>query len=178
MDSKSWVFGHLRCATLRHGGCNVAGKNFNKENNTMYRIVRFQNPRTAFDAARSPWAGLEQEVNRLFTSALADIAAPVAPQFPVDIYEDKNNTYVRAELPGVARESIGVEMVEDYLTLSVSQKAGEGESESTLNLNRSIAVTEPVQADKVSATYENGVLTVTLPKQEQAKPRKIAINVS
>jgi HSP20 family protein len=145
----------------------------------MYRIVRYQNPRATFsDVVRSPWSGLEQEVNRLFSSALADLATPMAPQFPVDLYEDKDNTYVRAELPGISRESINVEMVEDYLNLSVEQKTGEGDNESTLSFNRSIAIPEAVQADKVSATFENGVLTVTLPKQEQAKPRKIAINVN
>jgi HSP20 family protein len=145
----------------------------------MYRIVRYQTPRATFsNVANSPWIGLEQEVNRLFSSALADLATPTAPQFPVDLYEDKDNAYVRAELPGISRESINVEIVEDALNLTIDQKSGEGEEQSQISLNRSIALPDQVQADKVTATYENGVLTVTLPKQEQAKPRKIAINVN
>lgn len=145
----------------------------------MNRIIRYTYPRSASLvpalAARSPWAALEAEMDRLFESALGDFAAPAfAPRFPVDLYEDKDNTYVRAELPGVARDAINVEMVDGYLNISASRKQGE----ETFSLNRSVTIPEAVQADKVTATYENGVLTVTLPKQEQAKPRKIAISVN
>ena len=126
-------------------------------------------------ANRSPGAGLESEVDRLFESALGDFAAPAfAPRFPVDLYEDKDNTYVRAELPGVNRDDINVEMVEGYLNISASRK----DKDETFSLNRSIAIPEAVQTDKVSAAYENGVLTVTLPKQEQVKPRKINVSVN
>lgn len=145
----------------------------------MNRIIRYTYPRSASQFAplanRSPWSGLESEVDRLFESALADFAAPAfAPRFPVDLYEDKDNTYVRAELPGVSREAITLEMVDGFLNIGAARKQGE----ETFNLNRSIAIPEAVQADKVAAAYENGVLTVTLPKQEQAKPRKIAITVN
>jgi HSP20 family protein len=144
----------------------------------MNRIIRYTYPRNVnlvpAYANRSPWAGLESEVERLFQSAVADFAPALAPRFPVDLYEDKDNTYVRAELPGVSREAINVEIVDGYLTLSASRKQGE----ETVNFNRSIALPEAAQADKVTAAYENGVLTVTLPKQEQAKPRKIAVTVN
>jgi HSP20 family protein len=143
----------------------------------MNRIIRYQNPRglgllSGF-ANRSPWAGIESEIDRMFESALADFSASAAPRFPVDLFEDKDNTYVRAELPGVNRDEINVEMVDGYLSVSATRKQGE----ESFSVNRSIAIPEAVQADKVSATYENGVLTVTLPKQEQAKPRKIAVSV-
>lgn len=144
----------------------------------MYRLTRYQYPRTAnfpsSFAARSSLAGLESEIDRLFTSALADFSTPaVAARFPVDLFEDKDNHYVRAELPGISREAINVEMVDGYLTLSAARKEGE-----SFSVNRSISIPEVVQADKVTAVHENGVLTVTLPKQEKAKPRKIAINVN
>lgn len=145
----------------------------------MNRIIRYTYPRSASlspaFANRNPWSGLESEVNRLFESALSDFAAPgFAPRFPVDLYEDKDNTYVRAELPGVSRDAINIEMVDGYLNISATRK----EKEESFSLNRSVSIPEAVQADKVSAAYENGVLTVTLPKQEQAKPRKIAISVN
>ncbi|MEN9404887.1 MAG: Spore protein [Verrucomicrobiota bacterium] len=124
---------------------------------------------------RSPWNGFESDIDRLFESALADYTAPAsAPRFPVDLYEDKDNTFVRAELPGVNREAINVEMVDGYLNINAARKQGD----ESFSLSRSVAIPEAVQADKVSAAYENGVLTVTLPKQEQAKPRKIAITVN
>ena len=145
----------------------------------MYHLTSYQYPRTAsvFPAltARSQFAGLESEIDRLFSAALAGFGAPAAaPRFPVDLYEDKDNTYVRAEHPGVSRDAINVEMVDGYLTVSAYRREGD----ESFSLTRSVAIPKAVQADKVSAAYENGVLTVTLPKQEQAKPRKIAINVN
>ncbi len=145
----------------------------------MNRLIRYTYPRSASLipalANRTPWAAFESEVDRLFESAFSDFAAPAfAPRFPVDLYEDKDNTYVRAELPGVNRDDINVEMVEGYLNISASRK----DKDETFSLNRSISIPEAVQADKVTAAYENGVLTVTLPKQEQVKPRKINVSVN
>jgi HSP20 family protein len=145
----------------------------------MYRLTRYQHPRAAnlqnSFAARSPLAALESEIDRLFASALADFAVPAgASHFPVDLFEDKDNHYVRAELPGISRDSINVEMVDGYLTISASRKEGE----ESFSVNRSVSIPEAVQSDKVTAVHENGILTVTLPKQEKAKPRKIAINVN
>lgn len=129
--------------------------------------------------ARSPWSGLETEIDRLFESALTDLAPAASSRFPVDVYEDKDNTYVRAELPGVSRDDINVEMVEDYLTITAARKntGANEQEEASFSFSRSITLPDDVQADKVSASYENGILTVTLPKREEAKPRKINVAV-
>jgi len=145
----------------------------------MTRFIRYQQPGgvALFPALarRTLWSGLESEIDRLFENAVADFATPTAtPRFPVDLYEDKDNLYVRAELPGVARDAINIEMVEDYLNISASRKSGE----ESFTLSRSVTIPEAVQGDKVSASYENGVLSVTLPKQEQVKPRKITVSVN
>jgi HSP20 family protein len=152
------------------------------------RIVRYTYPSlrspvsTLGSLSRSPWSGLESEIDRLFETALGSLNDPAsATRFPVDLFEDKENTYVRAELPGVTREDINVEMVEDYLTISASRKAPAGKDEeqagSSFSFSRSVTIPEEVQADKVTASYENGVLTVTLPKREEAKPRKVTVSV-
>ena len=150
------------------------------------RIVRYTYPSFRSNLApalggfsRSPWSGLESEIDRLFETALSGFTATSNNHFPVDLYEDKDNTYVRAELPGVNRDDINVEMVEDYLTISAARKspAAEGEGEESFSFSRSISIPDRVQADKVTAAYENGVLTVTLPKHEETKPRKVAIAV-
>jgi HSP20 family protein len=150
------------------------------------RIVRYTYPSfrspvsTLGSFSRSPWSGLETEIDRLFESAVGSLADPAsATRFPVDLYEDKDNTYVRAELPGVTRDDINVEMVEDYLTISASRKtpAAQENGEQSFSFSRSVTIPEQVQADKVSATYENGVLTVTLPKREEAKPKKVTVAV-
>lgn len=128
---------------------------------------------------RSPWSGLESEIDRWFGNVLPSVGGTWSSgtQFPVDLYEDKENTYVRAELPGVNRDDINVEMVEGYLTVTASRKQKTGENEESFSFSRSVAIPEEVQTDKVSAAYENGVLTVTLPKREETKAKKIAIEV-
>ena len=151
----------------------------------MRSIIRYTNPRTslfpAFGfAARSSWTGLESEIDRLFDTALSDFVMPAFEHsFPVDLYEDKDNTYVRAELPGVHRDDINVEVVDGFLTINAARKdlAAEGKDGESFSFSRSTILPDGVQADKVSATYENGVLTVTLPKKEEAKPRKITVAV-
>jgi len=149
------------------------------------RLVRYTYPTSrslvpAYGAAfRNPWTGLESEMDRLFENALGDYSGAVAPdRFPVDLYEDKDNAYVRAELPGVERADINVEMVDDYLTITAARKTKDGDKEQSFSFSRSVSIPEAVQADKVAAAYENGVLTVTLPKREETKPRKISVNIN
>ena len=128
---------------------------------------------------RSPWAGLEGEIDRLFETALTDFGGASSTRFPVDLYEDENNTYVRAELPGIKRDDINVEMTDGYLTIAAARKTagGDGQEEESFSFSRAVSIADEVEADKVSAVYENGVLTVTLPKREEAKPKKIAVAV-
>lgn len=152
------------------------------------RIVRYSYPnfrRPAFSSGPAfsiaPWAGLETELGRLFETTRGDFAGAQnnSTRFPVDVFQDKDRTYVRAELPGVSREDINVEVVDGQLTLTATRKtpASEGKAEESFSLNRSLDLPEEVQADLISAAYENGILTVTLPKREAAKPRKISISV-
>ncbi len=125
---------------------------------------------------RSPWSGLESEIDRLFA---ATVGTQNNPLFPVDLYEDQANVFVRAELPGVSRDDIQVEMVEGDLSISAVRKtpAAGDQPEQSFSFSRSLSIPTDVASDQVSAAYENGVLTVTLPKREQAKAKKIAITV-
>jgi len=156
------------------------------------KIVRYHQPAAAAlaplysFAGRNPVVAFEREFDRLFNNTLGDLFtfAPDLAQnraggFAVDLFEDKDNTYVRAELPGVDRKAIAVEMVDDFLTISGSRKTfgADGKETESAEFSRSISIPESVQADKIAAAYENGVLTVTLPKREEAKPRKITVEV-
>jgi|HubBroStandDraft_6_1064221.scaffolds.fasta_scaffold783356_2 HSP20 family protein len=135
-------------------------------------------PNTFF-GGRYPRTDIENQIDWLFGTALTGFAgAGRNGQFPVDIYEDKDNTYVRAELPGVSREAIGVEVVDGSLSIEASRKEKSGDSESTQSFSRLVSIPDEVQADKISAAYENGVLTVTLPRKEEAKPKKINVAVN
>jgi HSP20 family protein len=145
-----------------------------------YTYPTFRSVTPAFGGfRRSPWSGLEHEINQLFASALTDFGGAPANRFPVDLYEDKNNTYVRASLPGVNRDDINVEVSDGYLTLSATRKSVEGDDKSaeSFSFSRAVSVPDEVQTDKISAGYENGVLTVTLPKSEKAKPKKVTVAV-
>ena len=144
----------------------------------MNRFIQYSYPRSAY-FNRSAFGGLETEISRLFENTLADLA-PVAraPRFPVDVYTDNDNTYVRAELPGVTREAINLEVADGHLTISANRKEQDQDQQQTAEFSRVIALPDNVAADKVTAAYADGVLTVTLPKQEQAKPRKIEIAVN
>ena len=142
--------------------------------------------------ARSPWTGLETEIDRLFAASLP---VATATGFPVDLFEDPSHAYVRAELPGVNRDDISVEMTDGVLTISAVRKAsvvegqapstgteqapstGSGQAEPSVSFSRSLTIPAEISADQVSAAYENGVLTVTLPKREEAKPKKITVAV-
>ena len=139
------------------------------------RIINYTYP-----YSRSPYSGLENEINRLFGSALADLAATARaghPRFPVDLFEDKDNVYVRAGIPGVTREDISVEIVDGTLNIQATRKQPSADGAEPVSFSRSLSVPEEIQADKVAAAYENGVLTVTLPRREEAKPKKVTVSV-
>ncbi len=137
---------------------------------------------------RSPWAGLDTEIDRMFASALPTFEGIAAGTgFPVDLYEDQNHAYVRAELPGVNRDAIQVEMTDGTLTITAVRKVpatpstgsgqAEGEAVQSSSFSRSLTIPAEISADQVSAAYENGLLTVTLPKRVEAKPKKITVMV-
>lgn len=93
-----------------------------------------------------------------------------------DLYEDDQNYYVRVELPGIKREQIELQLEKNVLTLSAhDDKKAEGQTR-RFDFQRSLSVPDGVRHDGISASLENGVLTVTLPKDEGRKPLTIDIN--
>ncbi len=144
------------------------------------RLVHYTYPNyRAFASApngfvRPSYGALDAGLSRLLASAAGGAGATAG--FPVELREDANNTYVRAELPGVRREDINLELADGALAITATYRQKAGDQEETCSLNRTFRVPEAVQADKIAAVYENGVLTLTLPKAEAAKPRKIAVS--
>ena len=78
----------------------------------------------------------------------------------------------------MTRDAISVEIVDGSLSIQASRKDKSGEGENTASFNRLVSIPDDVQADKVSAAYENGILTVTLPHTEKSKPKKISVTVN
>jgi len=105
-------------------------------------------------------------------------------EFPVDLYQDKDAFTIRAELPGFRKEDLSVEVADGILTLTGHQKTEAKSDQKALatatqerRVRRAISLPENLAVDKIQAAYENGILTVTLPKREEVKPKQIAIEV-
>ncbi len=146
----------------------------------QYYRPRSLTPRSFFD---SPLGSFENEIHRAMDAALSgfldDTSFTGATHPRVDLFEDKDHFHFRAELPGMKKEDIHVELGEGVLTLSGSRKtyAADGKQEQQSEFSRSVSVPTRVQEDKIAARYEDGVLTVTLPKAEEVKPKRVAVQV-
>ncbi len=101
----------------------------------------------------------------------------------VDVSETGDKITVKAEIPGMEAKDIEISMVGDTLTLKGEKKAEREEKEENYHMversygsfSRSMKLPAMVDADKVEATYKNGVLTIVLPKKEEVKPKAIEI---
>ena len=105
--------------------------------------------------------------------------------FPlINLSEDKNNYYVRAELPGLKADDISISVASNNLSISGERKiASEGENvryhrreREAGTFNRVIGLPGEVNADKVEARHVDGILTVVIPKAETAKPKQITVH--
>jgi HSP20 family protein len=133
---------------------------------------------------------IRNEINRLFEDPFGFVT-PSASFFEgwepaVDIFEDHDRIFVRAELPGMKREDISVSLEGSTLTISgerkheVERKSGDTyRSERYFGrFQRSVTLPHAVDADKIQANYKDGMLSVTLPKSEQSRLKKIDVKAS
>ena len=140
------------------------------------RLIRYKTP--TYAPAANP--SLLDEMDRLFEAAFPNGGFDWKGQFPIDLYKDNDAFVVRAELPGFRKEDLAIDLADGVLTITGTQKTetkNETASAQERRVTRAIALPENVDVEKIAAAYENGVLTVTLPKREEAKPRQVAIEV-
>ena len=102
---------------------------------------------------------------------------------PVDIYETADGLVVKADLPGVAKEGLDVRVENSLLTIrGKAAHAAPGDpvyrEYGLVNFFRQFELNERVDQSKISAELKHGVLTLHLPKAEEAKPRKIEVKIS
>jgi HSP20 family protein len=138
--------------------------------------------------------GLQERMNRLFdesyrgtrTAGNADEWALGGSWAPaVDIYEQDGNIVMKAELPGVDPKAVDIRLENNTLTLRGERKLDKEVKEDNYHrveraygtFSRSFTLPTVVDQGNIKAEYKDGVLKLTLPKREEAKPRQIQINV-
>lgn len=95
----------------------------------------------------------------------------VAP--PVDVYENKDEILILADLPGVTKESLSIQLEKSELVITGPRPDSRGDD--AFDFRRTFVVPQGIEAEKVTATLQNGVLRVVLPKPSALKPRQIAV---
>ncbi|MBF0456079.1 MAG: Hsp20/alpha crystallin family protein [Magnetococcales bacterium] len=129
---------------------------------------------------------LQGEINRIFERDAHDSTGQLT-QWPmrVDIREDENHIVVKADLPGMEQKDIHVNVDNGMLTISGERKFDDEARKESYHrveraygrFSRTFQLPNTTDMGKIEATYKNGVLQVTLPKLEEAKPRSIQVNV-
>jgi len=153
-------------------------------------LIRYQEPELTTWTPFNRLTSLRDEIDRLFDLSMPTLTRDMglfsgwAPS--LDLFQDKDNVFVKVELPGMKKEEINISLHEGLLTISGErkreEKSGEGEtfrSETYYGkFHRSVTLPTMVDTGHVKAVYKDGILTVTLPKAEEAKPKQIEVGVS
>lgn len=103
----------------------------------------------------------------------------------VDIFEDKENVFVKAEIPGVKKEELEVNVTEDSVVLSGEKKKEEKVEEKDYyryersygSFHRTLPLPTEVQSDKAKAQFKDGVLKITIPKTPEAKKKEVKVKI-
>ena len=142
-------------------------------------IVRWKPMRDLID--------LGDEMDRMFQGFPGDNLNRDGGMFmpPVDMVENDDNFVVSVELPGLKKDEIKMTMQNNQLTISGNKKHEFESKEDTVHrversygsFCRSISLSSTVDSSAIKASYDSGVLKITLPKAEEAKPKEIAIEV-
>jgi HSP20 family protein len=124
-----------------------------------------------------------REMNRLLGPFGPEEAPAVSAPPPVSVWEDEDRLYVEVELPGMKLEDLDIRITKgNVLTVrgerkppEVGRKVWHRQERGFGPFERTVVLPVPVEAGKVEARYEGGVLFVTLPRAESAKPRRIPV---
>jgi HSP20 family protein len=153
-------------------------------------LIRYQTPTSAMCQSLDRWATLRNDLDTLLelpfwagSSRQSQLFSGWTPA--LDLYQNNDNIVAVVELPGMRKEDIEISLQDGTLTISGERKEETGPENGatrterfTGKFRRSVTLPTRVDASKVSANYKDGVLTVTLPKAEEAKPKQIQINLN
>lgn len=153
-------------------------------------LIRYQMPDTSVWRSLDRWANLRDELNGLFEGPFWPNTASQMQLFngwtpALDLYQTNDDVVAVVELPGMRKEDIEISLHDGMLTIAGERKDETAEGEKTGRserfvgkFRRSISLPTRVDVNKVNASYKDGILTVTLPKAEEVKPKQIQVNVS
>lgn len=150
----------------------------------MSTAVAKREPRTM--RTWDPFQSVREEAESLWSNLTGErgngwFAPMVVP--PIDLSETANAVTVRTDLPGIKPDEIDIQLSNNVLTISGQRQEEKEEKGQTFHrverrsgsFSRSVTLPTAVAEDKVDAQYKDGVLTVTMPKTEEAKSRKIKV---
>lgn len=136
----------------------------------------------------SSFGNLRDQFGRLFDIAFPTRTAESLSDWTpaLDAHEDKDKYTVSLEVPGLRKEDITVSVHDGVLTVSGERKSEKDVKEGTVHrterfygkFSRSVSLPTAVRSDKVGAVYKDGILTVEIPKAEEAKPKTVEVKVS
>ena len=133
-------------------------------------------------------ASLQDQVNRLFSDVLerkSEESSLTAWAPSVDIYETEHELVVKADLPAVDPQDLDIRVENNILTIRGERKFEKNVNEENYlrveraygSFARSFTLANTVNSEAIKADYQNGVLTLSIPKREEAKPKQIKVNV-
>ncbi|MEO5720204.1 MAG: Hsp20/alpha crystallin family protein [Chthoniobacterales bacterium] len=151
-------------------------------------LIRYQTPDLSLWRSFDRLANLRDEFNTLFDTPTwpggrqTQLFSGWTPA--LDLYQTNDDIVAVVELPGMQKDEIEISLHDGMLTISGERKDESGEAENdgrserfVGKFRRSISLPTRVNAEKVNASYKDGILTVTLPKAEEVKPKQIQVNV-
>ncbi|PYX19345.1 MAG: molecular chaperone [Acidobacteria bacterium] len=133
---------------------------------------------------------LQDRMNRLFRESYGPegrdeslTTSQFAP--PVDVYEDEHNVVLKVEVPGIDEKDIDVRVENNVLTVHGERKVEKEEKEENFrrverqygSFTRTFTLPSTVDAERIQADYDKGILKIVLPKKAEAKPKSIKVNV-
>ena len=147
------------------------------------KLIRY-NPSLLMDPVDG-LADFRDELDRFFghtIPAFRGVTSPIwSTPCPINLYREDDGYVLRAEIPGFDKKDLTLEVVDGSLLLSGhshrEDKSKKLEESSEARFTRTVPLPDEVDASAIKAEYTNGVLTVTLPKRPETKPRQIAIDV-
>jgi HSP20 family protein len=147
----------------------------------MLNTVTRWNPATSAFLTREPFSRL---LDNFFNDLQGEEVSNRGWTPPVDIQETEDAYKLHAELPGMTKDDINITLENNVLRLSGERKFEKDVKKESYHriertygaFSRAFALPQQVNAEGVQAAFDNGVLTITVPKAEQAKPRKISIS--